>query len=148
MQKQKCEIEPCKSVDIREPCLRVTDWMQIHIFICTGLSCELPRGGRWKDILARTGPCYYESCCVSLCSLVLSIYLICDFFQPFAFSAACNCNSVGSEPLKCRNDGSCVCKPGFEGPSCEHTQCPACYSHVKTQVCFPVCHLCAHHHGI
>ncbi|XP_067391238.1 laminin subunit gamma-2 isoform X2 [Emydura macquarii macquarii] len=47
---------------------------------------------------------------------------------------ACNCNSVGSEPLKCRSDGSCVCKPGFKGPSCEHTQCPACYSHVKTQV--------------
>uniref|UniRef100_A0A452J151 Uncharacterized protein n=1 Tax=Gopherus agassizii TaxID=38772 RepID=A0A452J151_9SAUR len=47
---------------------------------------------------------------------------------------ACNCNSVGSDPLKCRSDGSCVCKPGFEGPNCEHTQCPACYSHVKTQV--------------
>uniref|UniRef100_A0A8C0J1Y3 Laminin subunit gamma 2 n=1 Tax=Chelonoidis abingdonii TaxID=106734 RepID=A0A8C0J1Y3_CHEAB len=47
---------------------------------------------------------------------------------------ACNCNSVGSDPLKCRSDGSCVCKPGFEGPNCERTQCPACYSHVKTQV--------------
>uniref|UniRef100_A0A8C8RNI8 Laminin subunit gamma 2 n=1 Tax=Pelusios castaneus TaxID=367368 RepID=A0A8C8RNI8_9SAUR len=47
---------------------------------------------------------------------------------------ACNCNSLGSESLKCRDDGSCVCKPGFEGPNCERTQCPACYSHVQTQV--------------
>nr|XP_009670977.1 PREDICTED: laminin subunit gamma-2 [Struthio camelus australis] len=47
---------------------------------------------------------------------------------------ACNCNSVGAEPLKCRSDGSCVCKPGFEGPNCEHNECPACYSQVKAQV--------------
>ncbi|XP_061490051.1 laminin subunit gamma-2 isoform X2 [Rhineura floridana] len=47
---------------------------------------------------------------------------------------ACNCNSVGSEPLRCHSDGSCICKPGFEGQSCEHTRCPACYSQVKTQV--------------
>uniref|UniRef100_A0A8B9QEZ6 Laminin subunit gamma 2 n=1 Tax=Apteryx owenii TaxID=8824 RepID=A0A8B9QEZ6_APTOW len=47
---------------------------------------------------------------------------------------ACNCNSVGAEPLKCRSDGSCICKPGFEGPNCEHTECPACYSQVKAQV--------------
>ncbi|XP_015668611.1 laminin subunit gamma-2 [Protobothrops mucrosquamatus] len=47
---------------------------------------------------------------------------------------ACNCNSVGSEPLQCRNDGSCICKPGFEGPSCEHTRCPICYHELKTQI--------------
>ncbi|XP_062973267.1 laminin subunit gamma-2 [Elgaria multicarinata webbii] len=47
---------------------------------------------------------------------------------------ACNCNSVGSEPLRCHSDGSCICKPGFEGQSCEHTRCPACYGQVKTQV--------------
>ncbi|XP_066480634.1 laminin subunit gamma-2 [Tiliqua scincoides] len=47
---------------------------------------------------------------------------------------ACNCNSVGSEPLRCHSDGSCICKPGFEGPNCENTRCPACYNRVKTQV--------------
>lgn len=48
--------------------------------------------------------------------------------------AACTCNSVGAEPLKCRSDGSCICKPGFEGPRCEESECPACYGQVKEQV--------------
>nr|Q8HZI9.1 RecName: Full=Laminin subunit gamma-2; AltName: Full=Epiligrin subunit gamma; AltName: Full=Kalinin subunit gamma; AltName: Full=Laminin-5 subunit gamma; AltName: Full=Nicein subunit gamma; Flags: Precursor [Equus caballus]AAM03454.1 laminin 5 gamma 2 subunit [Equus caballus] len=50
---------------------------------------------------------------------------------------ACNCNPVGSEPVECRSDGSCVCKPGFGGLSCEHaalTSCPACYNQVKVQM--------------
>ncbi|XP_014311576.1 laminin subunit gamma-2 [Myotis lucifugus] len=50
---------------------------------------------------------------------------------------ACNCNPVGSEPVECRSDGSCVCKPGFGGPNCEHaalTNCPACYDQVKIQM--------------
>ncbi|KAL2301674.1 hypothetical protein Nmel_011064 [Mimus melanotis] len=47
---------------------------------------------------------------------------------------ACTCDSVGAEPLKCRSDGSCICKPGFEGPRCEETECPACYDQVKVQV--------------
>ncbi|NWT59393.1 LAMC2 protein, partial [Erythrocercus mccallii] len=47
---------------------------------------------------------------------------------------ACACDSVGAEPLKCRSDGSCICKPGFEGPRCEESECPACYGQVKEQV--------------
>lgn len=50
---------------------------------------------------------------------------------------ACNCDPMGSEPVKCRSDGSCVCKPGFGGPNCEHaalTNCPACYDQVKIQM--------------
>ncbi|XP_007450197.1 PREDICTED: laminin subunit gamma-2 [Lipotes vexillifer] len=50
---------------------------------------------------------------------------------------ACNCNPVGSEPVECRSDGSCVCKPGFGGLNCEHaalTICPACYNQVKIQM--------------
>ncbi|NXD87511.1 LAMC2 protein, partial [Halcyon senegalensis] len=47
---------------------------------------------------------------------------------------ACACNSVGTEPLKCGSDGSCICKPGFEGPNCEESECPACYDQVKDQV--------------
>lgn len=53
-------------------------------------------------------------------------------------STACNCNLVGAEPLTCRSDGSCICKPGFEGPDCEQSECPACYSQVKAQVGVPV----------
>uniref|UniRef100_A0A8C3XY86 Laminin subunit gamma 2 n=1 Tax=Catharus ustulatus TaxID=91951 RepID=A0A8C3XY86_CATUS len=47
---------------------------------------------------------------------------------------ACTCDSVGAEPLKCRSDGSCICKPGFEGPRCEESECPACYGQVKEQM--------------
>ncbi|KGL99607.1 Laminin subunit gamma-2, partial [Charadrius vociferus] len=46
----------------------------------------------------------------------------------------CACDSAGAEPLKCGSDGSCICKPGFEGPNCEESECPACYSQVKAQV--------------
>ncbi|KAK1329286.1 LOW QUALITY PROTEIN: hypothetical protein QTO34_011467 [Cnephaeus nilssonii] len=49
----------------------------------------------------------------------------------------CNCNPMGSEPVECRSDGSCVCKPGFGGLNCEHaalTSCPACYDQVKIQM--------------
>uniref|UniRef100_A0A672UV93 Laminin subunit gamma 2 n=1 Tax=Strigops habroptila TaxID=2489341 RepID=A0A672UV93_STRHB len=47
---------------------------------------------------------------------------------------ACTCDSAGAEPLKCRSDGSCICKPGFEGPNCEESECPACYGQVKAQM--------------
>ncbi|NXI30726.1 LAMC2 protein, partial [Sterrhoptilus dennistouni] len=47
---------------------------------------------------------------------------------------ACDCDSIGAEPLKCRSDGSCICRPGFEGPRCEESECPACYGQVKEQV--------------
>ncbi|NXG78682.1 LAMC2 protein, partial [Baryphthengus martii] len=47
---------------------------------------------------------------------------------------ACACDSAGAEPLKCGSDGSCICKPGFEGPNCEESECPACYDQVKVQV--------------
>ncbi|NXQ84474.1 LAMC2 protein, partial [Nyctibius grandis] len=47
---------------------------------------------------------------------------------------ACACDLAGAEPLKCGSDGSCICKPGFEGPSCEESECPACYGQVKAQV--------------
>ncbi|NWI67653.1 LAMC2 protein, partial [Todus mexicanus] len=47
---------------------------------------------------------------------------------------ACACDSPGAEPLKCGSDGSCICKPGFEGPNCEESECPACYDQVKAQV--------------
>ncbi|NXK29207.1 LAMC2 protein, partial [Arenaria interpres] len=47
---------------------------------------------------------------------------------------ACACDSAGAEPLKCGSDGSCICKPGFEGPNCEESECPGCYSQVKAQV--------------
>ncbi|NXP62747.1 LAMC2 protein, partial [Chloropsis cyanopogon] len=54
--------------------------------------------------------------------------------EPSDKCRACTCDSVGAEPLQCRGDGSCICKPGFEGPRCEESECPACYGQVKMQV--------------
>ncbi|KAG6930808.1 laminin subunit gamma 2 [Chelydra serpentina] len=130
----------------------------------TGANCELCADGYFGDPLGANGlvrPCQPCQCnnnvdpsAVGNCDRLTGECLKClyntagfscdqcrdGFFgNPLVLNSAekcqaCNCNSVGSDPLKCRSDGSCVCKPGFEGPNCEHTQCPACYSHVKTQV--------------
>lgn len=50
---------------------------------------------------------------------------------------ACSCNPAGSEPVPCRSDGSCVCRPGYAGSRCELaalSNCPACYGQVTTQL--------------
>ncbi|KAF1595985.1 UNVERIFIED_CONTAM: Laminin subunit gamma-2, partial [Eudyptes robustus] len=60
------------------------------------------------------------------------------FGNPLAPDPADKCRGEswalrGQAPLSlCR--GSCICKPGFEGPSCEESECPACYGQVKVQV--------------
>ncbi|XP_027679461.2 laminin subunit gamma-2 [Chelonia mydas] len=130
----------------------------------TGANCELCADGHFGDPLGDNGPvrpCQPCQCnnnvnpsAVGNCDRLTGECLKClyntagfscdqcrdGFFgNPLALNPvekcqACNCNSVGSDPLTCRSDGSCVCKPGFEGPNCEQTQCPACYSHMKTQV--------------
>ncbi|XP_030311591.1 laminin subunit gamma-2 isoform X1 [Calypte anna] len=59
--------------------------------------------------------------------------------NPLASDPAGKCrapawDSASAEPLRCRSDGSCICKPGFQGPGCEESVCPACYNQVKAQV--------------
>uniref|UniRef100_A0A8C3HRA0 Laminin subunit gamma 2 n=1 Tax=Chrysemys picta bellii TaxID=8478 RepID=A0A8C3HRA0_CHRPI len=116
--------QPCHCNNNVDPgavgnCDRLTGECLKCLYNTAGFSCDQCRGGFFGNPLA---------------------------LNPAEKCQACNCNSVGSDPLKCRSDGSCVCKPGFEGPNCERTQCPACYSHVKTQVSFSVsgltCQLC------
>uniref|UniRef100_A0A8C3P7R2 Laminin subunit gamma 2 n=1 Tax=Chrysemys picta bellii TaxID=8478 RepID=A0A8C3P7R2_CHRPI len=104
--------QPCHCNNNVDPgavgnCDRLTGECLKCLYNTAGFSCDQCRGGFFGNPLA---------------------------LNPAEKCQACNCNSVGSDPLKCRSDGSCVCKPGFEGPNCERTQCPACYSHVKTQV--------------
>lgn len=130
----------------------------------TGANCELCADGYFGDPLGQKGPvrpCRPCQCNSNVdpsaagnCDQLTGECLKClyntagfscaqcreGFFgnplapNPAEKCQACNCNSVGSDPLKCGSDGSCVCKPGFEGPNCEHSQCPTCYGHVKTQV--------------
>uniref|UniRef100_A0A670Y1Y5 Laminin subunit gamma 2 n=1 Tax=Pseudonaja textilis TaxID=8673 RepID=A0A670Y1Y5_PSETE len=116
----------------------------------SGSRCEHCTNGYFGDPLGENGP--VQPCQPCRCNSVdPNASGTCDrltgeckckdgfFGQPLSANPAekcqaCNCNSVGSEPLQCRSDGSCICKPGFEGPSCEHTRCPICYHEVKSQI--------------
>ncbi|KAG8132815.1 hypothetical protein E2320_010634 [Naja naja] len=116
----------------------------------SGSRCEHCTNGYFGDPLGENGP--IRPCQPCQCNNVdPNASGTCDrltgeckckdgfFGQPLSANPAekcqaCNCNSVGSEPLQCRGDGSCICKPGFEGPSCEHTRCPICYHEVKSQM--------------
>ncbi|XP_030062521.1 laminin subunit gamma-2 [Microcaecilia unicolor] len=54
--------------------------------------------------------------------------------EPADKCRACNCHAVGAESQVCGPDGSCRCKPGYEGLHCEYPLCPACYGEVRNQV--------------
>ncbi|XP_077188729.1 laminin subunit gamma-2 isoform X2 [Paroedura picta] len=116
----------------------------------SGSRCEFCADGYFGDPSGETGPrrpCQRCQCsnvdpnASGICNRVTGECKCKDGFfgnpsspNPEEKCRACNCNSVGAEPLRCRGDGSCICKAGFEGPSCEHTRCPACYEQVKAQV--------------
>nr|XP_060630471.1 laminin subunit gamma-2 [Anolis sagrei ordinatus] len=117
-----------------------------------GVRCEFCISGYFGDPLGEQGP--VRPCQPCRCQNIdPNASLMCNqltgechcrdgFFgnpvspNPAEKCRACNCNPVGTvEPLQCQRDGSCICKPGFEGRSCEHRLlCPACYSQVKIQV--------------
>nr|XP_034979554.1 laminin subunit gamma-2 [Zootoca vivipara] len=115
-----------------------------------GSRCEFCTNGYFGDPLGQNGqarPCQPCQCssvdpnASGICNHLTGECKCKDGFfgnplsiNPAEKCRACNCNSAGSEPSRCHSDGSCICKPGFEGRSCEHTHCPACYSQVKTQV--------------
>uniref|UniRef100_A0A670HMV2 Laminin subunit gamma 2 n=1 Tax=Podarcis muralis TaxID=64176 RepID=A0A670HMV2_PODMU len=115
-----------------------------------GSHCELCTDGYFGDPLGQNGParpCQPCQCSSAdpnasgICNHLTGECKCKDGFfgnplsiNPAEKCRACNCNSASSEPSRCHSDGSCICKPGFEGRSCEHTRCPACYNQVKTQV--------------
>ncbi|KAM6218305.1 laminin subunit gamma-2 [Rhynchocyon petersi] len=107
--------QPCQcnnNVDPSAPgnCDQLTGQCLKCIHNTTGFHCDQCKAGYFGDPLA---------------------------LNPVDKCRACNCNPMGSEPVECRSDGSCVCKPGFGGLNCDHaalTSCPACYNQVKIQM--------------
>ncbi|KAM4642245.1 laminin subunit gamma-2 [Discoglossus pictus] len=54
--------------------------------------------------------------------------------NPESKCRACYCHPVGAQHGGCQKDGSCQCKPGFDGENCDQPQCPSCYSEVSQKV--------------
>ncbi|KAM6989831.1 laminin subunit gamma-2 [Tautogolabrus adspersus] len=46
----------------------------------------------------------------------------------------CNCDVQGSESAQCDDLGRCRCKTGFEGFRCHRSNCPVCFSPIKTKM--------------
>ncbi|KAK9538314.1 hypothetical protein VZT92_003497 [Zoarces viviparus] len=46
----------------------------------------------------------------------------------------CDCDLRGSESRQCDDSGRCRCRPGYEGLGCQRSDCPACFSPIKTKM--------------
>ncbi|XP_070775382.1 laminin subunit gamma-2 [Enoplosus armatus] len=46
----------------------------------------------------------------------------------------CDCDVQGSESRQCDDLGRCRCRPGFEGLRCQRSNCPACFSPIKSKM--------------
>ncbi|XP_028988599.1 laminin subunit gamma-2 isoform X2 [Betta splendens] len=46
----------------------------------------------------------------------------------------CNCDVLGSESGQCDASGHCQCRPGFQGPRCQRSNCPSCFSPIKAKM--------------
>nr|XP_033773068.1 laminin subunit gamma-2 [Geotrypetes seraphini] len=83
--------------------------------------------GECLKCIYNTGGFYCDSCKTGFIGNPLAS-------NPADKCRACNCHAVGAESQVCGPDGSCRCKPGYEGPHCEYPHCPACYGEVRNQV--------------
>ncbi|XP_074505941.1 laminin subunit gamma-2 [Sebastes fasciatus] len=58
------------------------------------------------------------------------------FYHGLATDACkpCDCDLQGSESRQCDDSGRCRCRPGFEGLKCPRSNCPTCFSPIKTKM--------------
>ncbi|XP_007578146.1 laminin subunit gamma-2 isoform X2 [Poecilia formosa] len=46
----------------------------------------------------------------------------------------CSCNILGSEDDQCDAAGRCRCRPGFQGPRCDRSDCPTCFTPIRKKM--------------
>ncbi|XP_054452611.1 laminin subunit gamma-2 [Anoplopoma fimbria] len=93
-----------------------------HIDVSVARSCDRITGECLKCLNNTTGP-RCEAC-------------VPGFYHGRATDACkpCDCDLQGSESRQCDDSGLCRCRPGFEGLRCQRSNCPACFSSIKTKM--------------
>ncbi|KAF3857613.1 hypothetical protein F7725_010814 [Dissostichus mawsoni] len=93
-----------------------------HIDVSVTGSCDRGSGECLKCVNNTKGPSC-ESC-------------LRGFYHSRAADAckACDCSVLGSESGQCDDSGRCRCRPGFEGLRCQRSNCPACFTPIKTKM--------------
>ncbi|XP_076600718.1 laminin subunit gamma-2 [Chaetodon auriga] len=112
--------DPAGSAGVQRPCRPCK--CNGHIDISVAGSCHRSSGECLKCVNNTKG----RSCedCVA------------GFYHSRATDACkpCNCDIQGSESRQCDDLGRCRCRPGFEGLRCQRSNCPACFSPIKSKV--------------
>ncbi|XP_068457437.1 laminin subunit gamma-2 [Clinocottus analis] len=93
-----------------------------HIDVRVEGSCDRSSGECLKCLNNTTGPSC-EAC-------------VPGFYRATAAAACkpCDCDLLGSESRRCDDAGRCRCRPGREGLRCQRSDCPACFSPIKTKM--------------
>ncbi|XP_070830602.1 laminin subunit gamma-2 [Chaetodon trifascialis] len=112
--------DPAGSAGVQRPCRPCK--CNGHIDISVAGSCDRSSGECLKCVNNTKGRSC-EDCVVG-------------FYHSRATDACkpCNCDIQGSESRQCDDLGRCRCRPGFEGLRCQRSNCPACFSPIKSKM--------------
>ncbi|XP_040911632.1 laminin subunit gamma-2 [Toxotes jaculatrix] len=112
--------DPAGDAGARRPCTPCQ--CNGHIDVSAAGSCDRSSGECLKCLNNTTG----RSCEACVRGFYHS--------RPTDACRPCDCDIQGSESGQCDDLGRCRCRPGFEGLRCHRSDCPACFSPIKTKM--------------